>query len=271
MKNAKEPRNRGDKRSNDVRKSRGDRRTRGDSTRSAKEPRNKGDRRNKDDKKSKDVRKSRDARMKNAKGQKNRGGRRSNDVRKSRDDKQNRGDRRNKDDKKSKDDKMSKDDRRSRDDKQNRGDRRNKDGKMIRGVRKSDAAGPHKQVWAVWLRILSLKSNGIKVIFCAPQLEARQLHLTLNLVADPQRRADRNLRSGFLVASFDYREPGRLSSLAVRRRRVGREFFRISPVRVPSASPHAESSAPGRCGSFRRYSCRNAIIGSILVARRAGT
>jgi hypothetical protein len=265
MKNAKEPRNRGDKRSNDVRKSRGDRRTRGDSTRSAKEPRNKGDRRNKDDKKSKDVRKSRDARMKNAKGQKNRGGRRSNDVRKSRDDKQNRGDRRNKDDKKSKDDKMSKDD------KQNRGDRRNKDGKMIRGVRKSDAAGPHKQVWAVWLRILSLKSNGIKVIFCAPQLEARQLHLTLNLVADPQRRADRNLRSGFLVASFDYREPGRLSSLAVRRRRVGREFFRISPVRVPSASPHAESSAPGRCGSFRRYSCRNAIIGSILVARRAGT
>jgi hypothetical protein len=29
-------------------------------------------------------------------------------------------------------------------------------------------------------------------------------------VADPQRRADRNLRSGFLVASFDYKEIARL-------------------------------------------------------------
>ncbi|MCI0390554.1 MAG: hypothetical protein MOB07_17555 [Acidobacteria bacterium] len=50
------------------------------------------------------------------------------------------------------------------------------------------------------------KQEITKVIASAPQQETRQLHLTLKLVADPQRRADRNLRSGFLVASFDYRE-----------------------------------------------------------------
>jgi hypothetical protein len=38
--------------------------------------------------------------------------------------------------------------------------------------------------------------------------ETRQLNLTLKLVADPERRADRNLRSGFLVASIDYKELG---------------------------------------------------------------
>src|SRR5262249_2720109 len=47
-----------------------------------------------------------------------------------------------------------------------------------------------------------------KMIAGATQQETRQLHLTLKLVADPQRRADRNLRSGFLVASFDYKELG---------------------------------------------------------------
>jgi len=47
-----------------------------------------------------------------------------------------------------------------------------------------------------------------KVIANSTQKEARQLSLTLKLVADPQRRADRNLRSGFLVASFDYKELG---------------------------------------------------------------
>jgi hypothetical protein len=41
-----------------------------------------------------------------------------------------------------------------------------------------------------------------------PQQERRQLNLTLKLVADPQRRADRNLRSGFLIASIDYKELG---------------------------------------------------------------
>lgn len=36
--------------------------------------------------------------------------------------------------------------------------------------------------------------------------EARQLSLTLKLIADPKGRADRNLRSGFLISSFDYKE-----------------------------------------------------------------
>ena len=36
--------------------------------------------------------------------------------------------------------------------------------------------------------------------------ETRQLRLTLKLVADSTGRADRNLRSGFLVASLDYQE-----------------------------------------------------------------
>ena len=36
--------------------------------------------------------------------------------------------------------------------------------------------------------------------------EPRQLSLTLKLIADPKGRADRNLRSGFLVSSFDYKE-----------------------------------------------------------------
>jgi hypothetical protein len=50
------------------------------------------------------------------------------------------------------------------------------------------------------------KQEITKVIANSTQKEARQLSLTLKLVADPQRRADRNLRSGFLVASFDYKE-----------------------------------------------------------------
>jgi hypothetical protein len=50
------------------------------------------------------------------------------------------------------------------------------------------------------------KQEITKVISGVTQQETRQLSLTLKLVADPQRRADRNLRSGFLVASFDYKE-----------------------------------------------------------------
>lgn len=50
------------------------------------------------------------------------------------------------------------------------------------------------------------KQEITKVIAGATQHEARQLNLTLKLVADPQRRADRNLRSGFLIAAFDYKE-----------------------------------------------------------------
>ena len=52
------------------------------------------------------------------------------------------------------------------------------------------------------------KQEITKVIANSTQKEARQLSLTLKLVADPQRRADRNLRSGFIVASFDYKELG---------------------------------------------------------------
>jgi hypothetical protein len=59
------------------------------------------------------------------------------------------------------------------------------------------------------------KQEITKIISGASQQEARQLHLTLKLVADPQRRADRNLRSGFLVASFDYRELGTTESSEV--------------------------------------------------------
>jgi hypothetical protein len=53
------------------------------------------------------------------------------------------------------------------------------------------------------------KQQITKLISGATQQETLQLHLTLKLVADPQRRADRNLRSGFLVAAFDYKELAR--------------------------------------------------------------
>src|SRR6266478_4692920 len=36
--------------------------------------------------------------------------------------------------------------------------------------------------------------------------DPRQLSLSLKLIADPKGRADRDLRSGFLVSSFDYKE-----------------------------------------------------------------
>jgi hypothetical protein len=52
------------------------------------------------------------------------------------------------------------------------------------------------------------KQHITKVISGAAQQETHQLHLTLKLVADPQRRADRNLRSGFLISAFDYKELG---------------------------------------------------------------
>jgi hypothetical protein len=64
-----------------------------------------------------------------------------------------------------------------------------------------DAADPYT------VRVIG-KQEITKIIAGATQREARQLNLTLKLVADPQRRADRNLRSGFLVAAFDYKELG---------------------------------------------------------------
>jgi hypothetical protein len=50
------------------------------------------------------------------------------------------------------------------------------------------------------------KQETTKVVAGATQTEMRQLSLTLKLVADPLRRADRNLRSGFLIARFDDKE-----------------------------------------------------------------
>src|SRR5262245_11856080 len=53
------------------------------------------------------------------------------------------------------------------------------------------------------------KQEITKVVSGASQQETRQLHLTFKLVADPLRRADRNLRSGFLISGFDYKELAR--------------------------------------------------------------
>ena len=50
------------------------------------------------------------------------------------------------------------------------------------------------------------KQEITKVVSGASQQETRQLQLTFKLVADPLRRADRNLRSGFLILGFDYKE-----------------------------------------------------------------
>ncbi len=50
------------------------------------------------------------------------------------------------------------------------------------------------------------KQDITKVVGGVRVSETRQLRLTLKLVADSTGRADRNLRSGFLVASLDYQE-----------------------------------------------------------------
>lgn len=50
------------------------------------------------------------------------------------------------------------------------------------------------------------KQDITKVVAGVRVSESRQLRLTLKLVADSTGRADRNLRSGFLVASLDYQE-----------------------------------------------------------------
>jgi hypothetical protein len=52
------------------------------------------------------------------------------------------------------------------------------------------------------------KQEITKFLAGAAQTETRQLSMTLKLVADPLRRADRNLRSGFLVARFDDKQLG---------------------------------------------------------------
>ena len=50
------------------------------------------------------------------------------------------------------------------------------------------------------------KQNITKVINGTSVTDSRQLRLTIKLVADNKGRADRNLRSGFLIASLDYQE-----------------------------------------------------------------
>jgi len=52
------------------------------------------------------------------------------------------------------------------------------------------------------------KQDITKVVSGATVTEAKQLRLTIKLVADNKGRADRNLRSGFLVASFELQELG---------------------------------------------------------------
>lgn len=50
------------------------------------------------------------------------------------------------------------------------------------------------------------KQNITKVINGTTVTDSRQLRLTIKLVADNRGRADRNLRSGFLISSLDYQE-----------------------------------------------------------------
>jgi len=50
------------------------------------------------------------------------------------------------------------------------------------------------------------KQNITKVIDGTTVTDSRQLRLTIKLVADNRGRADRNLRSGFLISSLDYQE-----------------------------------------------------------------
>lgn len=50
------------------------------------------------------------------------------------------------------------------------------------------------------------KQNITKVINGTAVSDSRQLRLTIKLVADNKGRADRNLRSGFLISSLDYQE-----------------------------------------------------------------
>jgi len=86
------------------------------------------------------------------------------------------------------------------------------------GILDKQRAESHQAIWTpqdisidqadpYTVRVIG-KQEITKVISGAPQTETRQLSLTLKLVADPQRRADRNLRSGFLVARFDDKELG---------------------------------------------------------------
>jgi hypothetical protein len=86
------------------------------------------------------------------------------------------------------------------------------------GVLDKQRAESHQAIWTPQditvdqadpyvLRVIG-KQEVTKVAAGAAQTETRQLSLTLKLVADPLRRDDRNLRSGFLILRFDDKELG---------------------------------------------------------------
>jgi len=86
------------------------------------------------------------------------------------------------------------------------------------GVLDRQRAESHQAVWTpqdiavdqadpYTVRVIG-KQEVTKYVAGAANTETRQLSLTLKLVADPLRRADRNLRSGFLIARFDDKELG---------------------------------------------------------------
>jgi hypothetical protein len=55
------------------------------------------------------------------------------------------------------------------------------------------------------IRVLG-RQDVTRIVGSTAVQDTRRLNLTLKLSADPQGRADRNLRSGFLIASIDYKE-----------------------------------------------------------------
>lgn len=78
------------------------------------------------------------------------------------------------------------------------------------------------------------KQDITKVVNGATETEAKQLRLTIKLVADNKGRADRNLRSGFLVSFFELQEIG----VPVAKGRTEES----GTGRVPSAAKAAEET-----------------------------
>lgn len=74
------------------------------------------------------------------------------------------------------------------------------------------------------------KQDITKVINGITVNDARQLRLTIKLVADNKGRADRNLRSGFLISSLDYQELNEPLSKGVENGAGAAEKASISPV-----------------------------------------
>jgi hypothetical protein len=74
------------------------------------------------------------------------------------------------------------------------------------------------------------KQDITKVVNGITVNDARQLRLTIKLVADNKGRADRNLRSGFLISSLDYQELNEPLSKGVENEAGAAEKGSISPV-----------------------------------------